>query len=130
MDCAREFKRISIPFLFMTSFTLLAISRSSLGINLFPPSSTVTLLPNPAYIEANSSPIYPPPTIIKCLGNKSTSSIVALVYTFWLCLIPSIAGIIGVEPVLIKISLPCSSISPSGKVTLIVLVDVKEPTPV
>ena len=106
MDCARAFRRISTPFFSSTLRTLSAISRSSRGMNALPPSSMVTLLPNSAYMEANSSPMYPPPTIIRWRGSMSRSSRLVLVYTCLLSLTPSMAGIILVAPVLMKISLP------------------------
>ena len=70
------------------------MSSSSLPA-IFPDVSiTVTFDPNVAYIDANSSPIYPPPTITKCFGNSLSSLIDVLVYILLLSFIPGILGII------------------------------------
>jgi len=71
--------RNSMPFFSSASRTAAAMSRSSRGISSANPSSTVTFDPNEAYIEANSSPMYPPPTITRCCGSSSSSMIEVLV---------------------------------------------------
>ena len=52
-----ENRFLSVP---NTSRTLSAMSRSSRDISSEEPSSTVTCEPNETYMEANSSPMYPP----------------------------------------------------------------------
>ena len=74
-----DFRRNFIPFASSIAFTLSAISSSSLGINLSPMSITVTSEPNSEYIEANSRPIYPAPTIVSFLGSSFNSIIEVLV---------------------------------------------------
>ena len=78
-DSTRAPMRNSMPFFSSASRTAAAMSRSSRGISSANPSSTVTFDPNEAYIEANSSPMYPPPTITRCCGSSSSSMIEVLV---------------------------------------------------
>ena len=70
-----------IPFASNIAFALSAISSSSLGISLCAKSITVTSDPKSAYIEANSSPMYPAPKIVNFLGSSFSSIIEVLVYT-------------------------------------------------
>ena len=51
---------------------------------IIPPIGGVKDNPKEAYIEANSKPIYPPPTITRCLGSSASSIMEVLVYTFGL----------------------------------------------
>ena len=78
----------------------------------------VTLLPKSAYIEANSSPIYPPPTIVSFFGNSSRFIIDSDVYTPLLSA-PSIFGITVTEPVFIINFSASISIFPSFVETMI-----------
>ena len=110
-----------------------AISRSAFGRKRLPASRIVTLLPNPAYMVANSSPMAPLPMISKCWGRTSAWSNVSLVYTYLLSLNPSRSGRIGIEPVLINISFPSSSKDfssfPDARVTFTVSSHTKEAVP-
>ena len=79
------------------------MSRSSRAISSEELSSTVTCEPKEAYIEANSKPMYPPPTMTRRLDSSVSSMMEVLVYTFGLSFIPSIGGMTVSAPVLTNI---------------------------
>jgi len=88
------------------SNTSWATSSSSLGKILTPISMIVTLVPNFAYVAANSSPINPLPNIARVSGNSSKSIRVSLEWILFFISKPSTLGTKGLAPVLIKILSP------------------------
>ena len=129
-DCTRAFSLKTIPFCSNTSRTLSAMSRSSRDISSEEPSSTVTCEPNEAYMEANSSPMYPPPTMTSCTGSSVSSIMEVLVYTRGLPCIPSIGGMTVSAPVLMNIRGACNCNVPSTIPTSTTSGPAKEPIPV
>ena len=81
-------------------------------------------------MEANSSPIYPPPTMTSRRGSDVSSIIDVLVYTKGLPLIPSIGGITVSAPVLIMMLSDLSRMSSLVVCTDTVSGETKEPVPV
>ena len=129
--CTLAFIRKVIPFFSSTSFTMSATSRSSRGIKSACPSSTVTCEPKEAYIEANSSPTYPPPIIASFSGSSFSSMIEVLVKTCGLPLIPSMGGMMLSAPVLMKMRGACNdSFSRPERLTSTLSGLVKLPVPV
>ena len=81
-------------------------------------------------MEANSSPMYPPPTIASRRGNSFSSMIDALVWRKRLADSPSIGGRTVSAPVSIKMYFAFSTCLPSAPSTETSSGETNEPTPV
>ena len=92
-----------IPLLSSTPLIVSAMSRSSLGRNSSSRWTIVTFDPKFAYIEENSSPMYPPPTTVSRSGSSVKFIIVSETKTRVLFSVIKFFGINGSEPVLMTI---------------------------
>ncbi len=70
-DSARDFDSTVMPLRVKTSSITRAASASSPGSTWSREEMSVTLAPSAVYAEANSAPVTPDPTTMRCSGTQS-----------------------------------------------------------